>query len=351
MLTCTMTKSLRDFPLEVSLSLGQETLAIIGPSGCGKSTTLRLLSGLLKPEAGQIALADRVLFDRSAQVDVAAERREIGFVFQDYALFPHMTVAENVAYGLGARDLPKAERERRVQGILAKLEIAALADYLPDELSGGQQQRVALARALVIEPKLLLLDEPLSALDVTTRDRVRRELRRILTAFGIPAIIVTHDYEDAVVLGDRIAVMERGHVVQQGTAEELIVRPRSRFVADFSRTNFYAAGLSNNPDGRVVVQPEGHQFALVSAETAAANGTGAVIHPWQVRISREEPTGENRFQAVVASLYPLGGIVRVEVEGPLGLSAELPLPAAEQLGLQLGDSVWVQVPPEAVLLV
>ena len=213
-----------------------EVMALLGPSGCGKTTTLQLMAGFLRPDSGEIWIADRLL--SSARSVVPPERRNMSLIFQSYAVWPHKTVAQNVAYGLQVRKLPRAEIDRRVQRMLDRVKLGALATRYPAELSGGQQQRVALARALVVEPQVLLLDEPLSNLDANLREEMRFEIRRLHDETGITMIYVTHDQAEAMVISDRIAVMNLGRVEQVGRPHEIYEMPRTRFVASFiGRTN------------------------------------------------------------------------------------------------------------------
>src|SRR5437660_11305564 len=218
-----------------------ELLALLGPSGCGKTTTLRLVAGFLTPEAGEIWVGDRCLSSPAAVV--APERRRMAMIFQSYALWPHMTVAQNVAYGLRFKPgLARAARDARVREMLRVVQLAGYESRYPGELSGGQQQRVAVARALVVEPEILLLDEPLSNLDANLREEMRFELRRLHEAFGNTTLYVTHDQGEAMVISDRVAVLHRGRVEQVGTAQDLFRRPRTRFVAEFiGRTNLIDA--------------------------------------------------------------------------------------------------------------
>src|SRR5262245_39419206 len=236
----TLTKRYGDVAAVEGLSLDVkvgELVALLGPSGCGKTTTLRLVAGFLRPEAGEIWVGERCLSSPAAVVP--PERRRMAMIFQSYALWPHMTVAQNVAYGLRfKRGLGRVEREAKVSEILRVVQLAGYEKRYPGELSGGQQQRVAVARALVVEPEILLLDEPLSNLDANLREEMRFEIRRLHEAFGITTLYVTHDQGEAMVISDRVAVLERGRVAQIGSAEELFERPRTRFVAEFiGKTN------------------------------------------------------------------------------------------------------------------
>jgi iron(III) transport system ATP-binding protein len=222
-------------------------VALLGPSGCGKTTTLRLVAGFLTPEAGEIWVGERLV--SSSRTIVPPERRRMAMIFQSYALWPHMTVAQNVAYGLRFKpDVARADRDRRVREMLGVVQLAGYEGRYPGELSGGQQQRVAVARALVVEPEILLLDEPLSNLDANLREEMRFEIRRLHETFGITTLYVTHDQAEAMVISDRIAVLQQGRVVQVGTADEIFQQPRTRFVAEFiGRTNLLE-GVATAPD-------------------------------------------------------------------------------------------------------
>jgi iron(III) transport system ATP-binding protein len=287
-----LTKRYGDLAAVESLSLEVkpgELLALLGPSGCGKTTTLRLVAGFVKPEAGEIWVGERCLSSPAAVIP--PERRRMAMIFQSYALWPHMTVAQNVAYGLRfKRGLTRDERHQRVREIVRVVQLAGFEARYPGELSGGQQQRVAVARALVIEPEILLLDEPLSNLDANLREEMRFEIRRWHETFGITTLYVTHDQAEAMVISDRIAVLERGRVVQVGTADELFHHPRTRFVAEFiGKTNLVegtavasdtvegrawrlrVAPVGLEPGRRVAVSIRPHQIALAAtSQTPAA---------------------------------------------------------------------------------
>ena len=224
-----LVKQLPGFTLDVDWSADDGVAALFGPSGAGKTLTLSCLAGLLRPDAGRIVVDGRVLFDSAAGVDVPPQTRRVGYVFQGYALFPHRTVAGNIGFGL--RDRPRAERERRVTEVATRLGLGGLERRYPSELSGGQRQRVALGRALAIDPALLLLDEPLSALDAPLRAALRNDLRTILNEWGTAAVVVTHDFAEAYRLGDRIVVYENGRVVQAAPRAELLWQPASEAVA------------------------------------------------------------------------------------------------------------------------
>jgi iron(III) transport system ATP-binding protein len=259
-----------------------EVMALLGPSGCGKTTTLQLMAGFLRPDAGEIWIAQRLL--SSARSVVPPERRNMSLIFQSYAVWPHKTVAQNVAYGLQVRRLPRAEIDRRVGKMLDRVKLAALSQRYPAELSGGQQQRVALARALVVEPQVLLLDEPLSNLDANLREEMRFEIRRLHDETGITMIYVTHDQAEAMVISDRIAVMNLGRVEQVGPPHEIYEMPRTRFVASFiGRTNVLQLNGTATS-----IRP--HQVLLAKPAEPARCIAG--------RIAREAYLGETRDYVV-----------------------------------------------------
>jgi len=284
-------------PTDLAIAPG-ETLAVLGPSGCGKTTLLRLIAGLASPDP-----PGRVLFDGRDVTEVPIERRNVGMVFQSYALFPNLDVAGNVGYGLRIRNVPKGERAARVARWLAMMRIEELAHRRIDQLSGGQRQRVALARALAVEPRVLLLDEPLTALDAKLREQLRVELAALLRGLGITALFVTHDQAEAMALGDRVAVMRSGRIEQVGPPHEIYHRPATRFVAEF-------VGTLNLLHGEVT---EG-QLHLPGG-TQPANGLApgpalAACRPEQLRF---DPEGTLSGQ--VAAAFFLGDRVRCVIAG------------------------------------
>lgn len=313
-LTVAASRRLREITLSVDLRFTAGVTAIVGPSGAGKSTLLRLVAGLMHPDAGTIRLGDRVLDDAVARRFVAPGRRNISLVFQEYALFPHLSVGANVGYGLAARGVRRRERARRVGEILERLAIDELARERPGRLSGGQRQRVALARALVLQPDALLLDEPLAALDVQTRTSVRRELRTALATLAIPSLLVTHDYADALVFRERIVILSEGRVVQDGAHSDLLAHPRSRFVADFTGINFFEGRIEGYESPGVARIRVGDDLAIVATvEDLALGPVGVGLHPWEVTLSALPPEGSARnvYAARVREVLPFGGRVRV----------------------------------------
>jgi molybdenum ABC transporter ATP-binding protein len=322
-----LTHSLRTFRLAVDLAVGAETVALVGPSGAGKTSVLRMIAGLLRPERGRVVLDDEVWLDTSTATDLPPERRRVGLVFQEYALFPHLSVRANVAFGRGAR---------RVDELLDRLRIGHLADQRPHLLSGGERQRVALARALARDPAVLLLDEPLSALDAHTRAAVRAELYDVLREAGLPTLIVTHDFEDAATLADRVGVIVDGRILQLGAAAELVAAPATPFVASFTGATLLPGTAAPGPDGLTEVVLDA---GVTAWSTDVADGRVALsIYPWEVSIAREiaADTAVNHLRAPITSLVELGNRVRLRV-GPL--AAEVTAGSAARLGLREGDVV------------
>ena len=325
--------ALRSFELGLGLSVGAETVALVGPSGAGKTTVLRAIAGLRRPDRGRIALGERVWFDAAAKVDLPPERRSVGLVFQEYALFPHMTVRANVAFGGIAR----------VDELLARLRIAHLAGERPEALSGGERQRVAVARALARDPQVLLLDEPLAALDAHTRAVVRGELQDVLGALALPTLIVTHDFRDAAALAGRIGVIVDGRLRQTGTAAELVAHPADAFVAAFTGGNL----LPGRAEGGVDVALDAG--GVVRAAEPANGRVGVAVYPWEVAVALEAPpNGLNALAGAVHGLAPEGGRVRLQI-GEIVI--ERPVDEVERLGLQSGTPAWATFPPEAVRIV
>jgi molybdate transport system ATP-binding protein len=324
--------ALRSFELGLRLSIGAETVALVGPSGAGKTTVLRAIAGLRRPDRGRIALGEHVWFDSAANVDLPPERRSVGLVFQEYALFPHMTVRANVAFGGTAR----------VDELLERLRIAHLAGERPGALSGGERQRVAVARALARDPDVLLLDEPLSALDAHTRAVVRGELQDVLAGLALPTLVVTHDFRDAAALAGRIGVLVDGRLRQEGTAAELVAHPADAFVAAFTGGNL----LPGHADGAVVTLDAG---GVVRIAQDAAGRVGVAVYPWEVGVALEAPTdGLNALPGAVHGLAPEGARVRLRVGEVV---ADRPAEEVERLGLQPGTPAWATFPPEAVRIV
>jgi len=327
------------FRLDVELSASSGmTLAVLGPNGAGKSTLFRALAGLTPIDAGCIELDGTVLDEPGTGVFVAPQDRPVGVVFQDHLLFPSMSVLDNVAFGLRCQKVPGAEARRRAGELLDRVGLGARGDDRPAELSGGQRQRVALARALAIEPRLLLLDEPLAALDVTTRTEIRRELRRRLDEIGGTRILVTHDPLDAFALADRIAIIEDGRFTQTGTLAEVTRRPRTPYVADLLGINLY----DGRADGTTVTLRDGHR---VVAGDPCSGPVFVVIHPQAVSLYRTRPQGSPRnvWRGTVEQVDLERDRARLRIGGPTVIVAEVTTAATVELGVGPGDEIWVSL--------
>jgi spermidine/putrescine ABC transporter ATP-binding subunit len=297
---------------EASLAVGRgELMTLLGPSGCGKTTLLNLVAGFLAPDAGNIAI------DGMRVTDLPTHRREIGMTFQNYALFPHMTVASNVGYGLRARRLAKAEITQRVAAVLDLVKLTGLEDRKPRQLSGGQQQRVALARALVVRPKVLLLDEPFSALDRNLRGAMQVELREIQRKLGVTTIFVTHDQSEALSLSDRIAVMSEGRIRQLGRPDDVYRRPADRFVASFvGDVNVLRARLERIDGATAAVALGPARVTVPSGPLEAAPGAAVdlFVRPEDLRVGEDDAL--TIAQGVVAAQVYQGGHVDLYVDAP-----------------------------------
>jgi molybdate transport system ATP-binding protein len=318
---------LRSFGASVDLSVEPgETFALVGPSGAGKTTVLRVVSGLLRPRIGQVALDGAVWLDTEGGVCLDPDRRSVGLVFQEYALFPHLTVEGNV--GFGGRG--------RVTELLERFRIADLAKAKPEDLSGGERQRVALARALARDPAVLLLDEPMAALDAHTRAAVRAELQELLRDLALPTILVTHDFEDAAALADRVGVIADGRILQHGTPDELVAAPGDAFVASFTGGNLLHGFARPTREGLTEVVLDGG--AVVFSTDSAEGRVGVVVYPWEVSIAHAAAADSalNHVSAPISSLTTIGNRVRVRV-GPL--VGEVTSTSAERLGLERGQVV------------
>lgn len=335
--------ALRKGTLDLDVGLDVESsgvVVLLGPNAAGKTTLLRALAGLVPLEHGRVALDGVVLEDTTAGVRVPTERRPIGVVFQDYLLFPHMSSLENVAFGLRARGIPRAVARARACEMLERVGLAEVAGARPRALSGGQAQRVALARALATDPRLLLLDEPLAAMDAGARAELRRGLSRHLAAFPGTCLVITHDPIEAMTLGDKLVVLEAGRVVQAGTPEELSSHPRSRYVADLLGLNLYRGRM----DGGAVRLAGGQR--LIAADPLPQGGeVFAVVPPRAVALHRTLPDGSPRnvWRGEVQDLDVVGNHVRAHVSGELPIIAEVTPGAVASLRLDDGGPVYVAV--------
>ena len=327
------------FQLDIELEVAPgEVVALLGPNGAGKSTALQALAGLVPLTGGEIHVAGRCLDDPSARLLVPTSERGVGMVFQDYLLFPHLSALENVAFGLRATGTPRRQARAEAHTWLDRMGLHDLAGVKPGALSGGQAQRVALARALATGPSLLLLDEPLSALDAGTRMYIRSDLRRHLVDFPGCSVLVTHDPLDAMVLADRLVVIEQGRVVQTGTPAEVARAPRTDYVARLVGLNLYRGHAT---DSHVQLVGGGH---LVTADSA----TGEVFvtfRPSAVALHRQQPEGSarNTWPGRVTGIEQHGDTVRVEVQGTPTVLADVTTAAVAELDLTPGLTVWVSV--------
>jgi molybdate transport system ATP-binding protein len=314
-----------------------EVVAVLGPNGAGKTTLLRAIAGLLPIEKGSVVLDGVVLEDTATGTYVPTERRPIGVVFQSYLLFPHLTVIDNIAFGLRARGRGRTARAVALSW-LERMELAAYADAKPGALSGGQAQRVALARALAPDPRLLLMDEPLAALDASARVSVRRDLKRALAQFAGVRLLVTHDPLEAIALADRLLILEGGSVVQSGTAAEVTQRPRSRYVADLVGVNLMRGHASG---GQIAIEGGG----MLTAMDGADGDVFAVVYPRNVALHRSQPEGtpRNVWSGRITAVDEQGDRVRVTVGGAPQLVAEVTPAAVHELHLAEGGEVWVSL--------
>jgi molybdate transport system ATP-binding protein len=325
-------------PLDVEIEVADgEVLAVLGPNGAGKSTLLRVLAGLLPPDGGSVVCEGTTVWDDDG-THVPAHRRALGMVFQDHLLFPHLTVTDNVAFGLRTRGVPKAAARTTAGAWLSRVGLDGLGGRRPAQLSGGQAQRAALARALVGDPRVLLLDEPLSSLDARTRLTVRAELRRHLAEFGGSTVLVTHDPVDAMALADRVVVVEDGRVVQAGTPTGVSRHPRTDYVARL-------VGLSLLPGtghGRTVRLDSGGEVAVAED---AAGPVFAAVRPESVALYLARPEGSPRnvWPATLVGATPHGATVRCELAGEVPLIADVTETAFAELGLLPGSAVWATV--------
>jgi molybdate transport system ATP-binding protein len=323
--------------LELALDVAPaECVALAGPSGAGKTSVLRTVAGLLAPAHGRVACADELWLDTSAGIALPAERRRCGYLFQEYALFGHLSAWRNVAYAL--HELPRAQREPRARALLERFGLGDRADARPAALSGGERQRVALARALARRPAALLLDEPLSALDARTRAAAGRELGALIRDAAVPVLLVTHDFAEAALLADRVAVMDGGRVLQQGSASELAAAPASAFVADFSGAVVLTGEARKGEAGTTVVALDGGgELTALEGE----HGPVAVsVFPWEIALARPgEPahdSSRNHLDVDVVSVTAVGPRVRVGLAAPQPLIAELSEASVRELGLAAG---------------
>jgi molybdate transport system ATP-binding protein len=324
-----------ELDVELQVPAGR-CLALAGPSGAGKSSVLRVVAGLLRPARGRVECGGRTWLDTRGGIDVAPERRRCGYLFQEYALFDHLRAWQNVAYGMDG--VPRGERRARALELLERFGVAHLAGARPRTMSGGERQRVALARALARTPDVLLLDEPLSALDARTRASASRELGSVLRESGVPALLVTHDFTEAALLGDEVGVIDAGRVVQRGSAAELAAAPASAFVADFTGAVVLIGTAGAGADGLTHVELDGGGRA-VSMQPGSGR-VGVSVYPWEITLApagaAAPDSAQNHLEVEVLSLTAVGNRVRVGLAAPQPLTAEITQAAADRLRLAPG---------------
>ncbi len=320
-----ITVPLRSFDLRLTLEV-EGTVALVGPSGAGKTTVLRTVAGLMAPRAGRITVAGTTWFDAATRVDLSPDQRRVGLVFQDYALFPHLTVRQNIEYA----------RRHAADAYLERFGIAQLQHERPGRLSGGERQRVALARALARDPDVLLLDEPLSALDAHTKADVRAELHDLLAGLAIPVLLVTHDFEDAAALAQRVSVIVDGSIRQSGTPGELVAQPTDPFVASFTGANLLHGHAERSGNSTRVVLADG---TAITTTDGGRGETAVAVYPWDVTVSTTAPhdSAMNVIGGPIRSIAELGNRVRVSI-GPI--TAEITSDSLHRLGLRTGQTAF-----------
>jgi len=339
---------------DLDLEIGDgEFVSLLGPSGCGKTTTLRLLAGFLQPDAGEIRVGGKVI--SSAAHLVGPERRNMSMIFQSYAVWPHMTVAQNVAYGLKFKKLTKPQIEAKVTKLLGVVHLSELKDRYSAELSGGQQQRVALARALVVEPQILLMDEPLSNLDANLREEMRFEIRRLHEEFKITTVYVTHDQAEAMATSDRIAVLDRGRLVQVGGPQELFERPKTRFVAEFvGKANLLTGRFDG--DGWLQLQ-DGIKIRVVPGSESQTSGQVSVcLRPHNITLLADDngareltDRGYNLFSGIVRRSIYFGDAIDYTIELPSRTFLRVIAPPSQRF--QPGQSIRAAAHPDHCVVV
>jgi spermidine/putrescine transport system ATP-binding protein len=335
----------------VDLQINQgEFLTLLGPSGCGKTTMLRMISGFETPSSGQ------VLLDGVDVTDTPPYRREVNQVFQSYALFPHLTVRENIEFGLRMKKVPTSEMAGRVDEAVKMVALTGMEQRKPSQLSGGQRQRVALARAIVNRPKVLLLDEPLSALDAKLRHTMQVELKRLQTKLGITFVFVTHDQEEALTMSDRIAVVNKGKIEQLASVDEIYHHPKTTFVANFiGLANIVGADVIARMGDIVRVKLEGGLELEVNGTGFCVDSTRALVsvRPEKINVTPEKPEGENVFRATVTEELFKGATdeLTIRTEGDLELTVLVANEGLMEFACHEGEEIWCQIHPEDAVLI
>jgi len=337
-----------DFTLDIELRIEPgETVALLGPNGSGKSTAVNALAGIIGLREGHVRFGDRTLTEVETGTAIAPEDRNVGVVFQDYLLFEHLSARDNIMFGLLATGHKKSDARAIADRWLDRLELSGLGDRQPSQLSGGQAQRIALARALANEPDLLLLDEPLAALDVRTRSQLRRVLGVHLAAFAGPRLLITHEPTDAFLLADRIAIMEHGRITQLGTSDDIRKRPATPYAAAVAGTNLLTGVNSSG-----TLSLTDHSHGLQTADTSIEGAVLITIHPTAIALHRERPSGSprNAWETTIANVEPLGDTTRIVLADPLPLGVDITPGATRALNLRPGQAIWASVKATEVLI-
>lgn len=348
------------FTLDANFELGDELIVLFGRSGSGKTTALQCISGLLEPNGGKIIVNGNVYFDCHKRINLRVQQRSLGYVFQNYALFPHMDVKKNIAYGL--KDWTGEEREKRVQEMLQLLQIEGLEDSYPSQLSGGQKQRVALARALAPKPDILLLDEPFSALDMVVRMKLREKIKEIQKELGIPVLFITHNHVEAFTIADKIVIFHDGRVLQSGTPEKVFYQPKNKHVAELVGVgNIFEDALvldKNATNDTVVLQSDKLRVLVESAGLNNTDRTSWGIRPENIRVFPSDSIeasikDENTFEATVKSIVNKGSskVIAFEIHNHRSLLiAEMGNQFFESIDLNIGNLCLVKMPREKIVI-
>lgn len=349
-----------DFNHNVDFTAGNELVVAFGPSGSGKSLTLNMIAGLREPDSGRIVIGDQVFFDSSQKINLSPQRRKVGYVFQDYALFPHLTVAKNIAFGLSG--LNKTEVSSRVEAMLKLMRLERLGDSYPDRISGGQRQRVALARALVMEPAILLLDEPFSALDSAVREKLRLDLIKIKERYNIPIIFVTHDLEETYLLADKIVVFNQGRILQTGTRDQVFHQPNGRTVARFvGAKNIFSGRIAKTNGTRCAIETDRFKVEAASTNHAVGDEVDFCIRPEDIMIVRpdralKKGVEANVFSGRIVSASRRGASYQLELalngesnpETAYDFIIRLPAHAYQRLGLSVESRIDISLKTPAI---
>lgn len=349
MIHVTIKKSFPDFKIDVTTQFTNSINVIAGRSGSGKSSLLKMMTGFMKPDAGRIQLGERFIYDSARKLNTSPEQRKLGYVPQNYLLFPHLNVYDNVAFGLAQQIKSKALIQEKAMYALELCKIEKLAKRFSHDLSGGEKQRVALARSIVLSPSLLLMDEPFSALDVHTRRFLRSEIRSILKATSIPTIIVTHDPMDALSFGEQIYIMEKGQLIQRGTIDDIKSRPRSQFAAEFTGLNGFYGKARKHENGMLEIElKNGFKLIAVGQEI---DDVLVLIDPSDVVLSRDNPGtfARNCMKVVVKELINEShGKWRLTLHGEMDLLAQVSSETIAEYGISIGEEIYANVKATAI---